>query len=267
MAHGPPRRASPRGAVRPARQAFDLTRVPSGRSSGKPPAACVKLPLLARRRETRASPPKSNGAGARCQPRAALPSTGAGPALTRGDKACLGILLRNVQQTTALICCSMMVCRRYAHRPRRHWKNPFGLAAGTTGGFDEQHYERLLLARPVLRMGKAVGYLPGTRGETPAAWMQPIFYELKFLLADRRVQAQVGWPCRLGSRRAGRRTNGPRICVAGTLRRVPLTDWPGLIQNDAAWSWRRRGRGPNRDWRGRTSPVQRRARPGGLFCS
>ena len=46
----------------------------------------------------------------------------------------------------------------------------------------EQKYEKLLVSRPIMPMGKDIGFLPGTKEEKLAHWMQPIFDNLGYLL-------------------------------------------------------------------------------------
>ncbi len=43
-------------------------------------------------------------------------------------------------------------------------------------------YEKLLVARPIVPMGKDIGYLPGTKDQKLNFWMQPIFDNLRFIL-------------------------------------------------------------------------------------
>jgi PhoH-like ATPase len=44
-------------------------------------------------------------------------------------------------------------------------------------------YEKLLVARPIVPLGKDIGYLPGTKDEKLNYWMQPIFDNLNFILS------------------------------------------------------------------------------------
>lgn len=46
---------------------------------------------------------------------------------------------------------------------------------------EHNHYERLLISRPVVEMGKGIGYLPGTKEEKMAPYMQPYFDNLEVL--------------------------------------------------------------------------------------
>jgi PhoH-like ATPase len=55
------------------------------------------------------------------------------------------------------------------------------LAAGLMKVEDERKYKKLLIARPVVPMGKDIGYLPGEKDEKLRPWMQPIYDNLEFL--------------------------------------------------------------------------------------
>ena len=43
----------------------------------------------------------------------------------------------------------------------------------------------MLVARPIMPMGRDIGYLPGDKDEKLTAWMQPIFDNLTYLLSTR----------------------------------------------------------------------------------
>ncbi len=47
---------------------------------------------------------------------------------------------------------------------------------------DERVYDRLLVTRPVIPLGKDIGFLPGDLEEKMGPWMQPIIDNLDFLL-------------------------------------------------------------------------------------
>lgn len=55
------------------------------------------------------------------------------------------------------------------------------LAAGLMKVEDEHKYKKLLIARPVVPMGKDIGYLPGEKEEKLRPWMQPIYDNLEYL--------------------------------------------------------------------------------------
>lgn len=64
-------------------------------------------------------------------------------------------------------------------------KTLLALAAGMNKVFQEERYDKLLVARPIVPMGKDIGYLPGEKDEKLSAWMQPIFDNLEYLLSTR----------------------------------------------------------------------------------
>lgn len=63
-------------------------------------------------------------------------------------------------------------------------KTLLALAAGLHMTADEDHYNRLLVSRPVFPMGRDLGFLPGDVEEKLAPWMQPIFDNVELLLGS-----------------------------------------------------------------------------------
>lgn len=61
------------------------------------------------------------------------------------------------------------------------------LAAGLMKVEDERKYKKLLIGRPVVPMGKDIGYLPGEKDEKLRPWMQPIYDNLEFLFETKRA--------------------------------------------------------------------------------
>ncbi|ADQ14949.1 PhoH family protein [Halanaerobium hydrogeniformans] len=61
-------------------------------------------------------------------------------------------------------------------------KTLLAIAAGLSKVVDESIYKKLLVVRPVMPMGKDIGYLPGDKEEKMAPWMQPIFDNLEFIV-------------------------------------------------------------------------------------
>lgn len=61
-------------------------------------------------------------------------------------------------------------------------KTLLALAAGLFKVTDETVYRRLLVARPVVPMGKDIGYLPGDKDKKLRPWMQPIYDNLELML-------------------------------------------------------------------------------------
>ena len=60
-------------------------------------------------------------------------------------------------------------------------KTLMALACGMRKVFDENVYSRILISRPIVPLGKDIGYLPGTKEEKLYHWMQPIYDNLEFL--------------------------------------------------------------------------------------
>ncbi len=61
-------------------------------------------------------------------------------------------------------------------------KTLLALAAGLECVIHKGSHEKLLVSRPVIPMGKDIGYLPGSKDEKLLLWMQPIFDNLTYLM-------------------------------------------------------------------------------------
>ena len=70
-------------------------------------------------------------------------------------------------------------------------KTLLALAAGLKKVVDEHAYKRLLVSRPVIPMGKDIGYLPGTKEEKLINWMQPIYDNLEYILTARKRKEHI----------------------------------------------------------------------------
>lgn len=60
-------------------------------------------------------------------------------------------------------------------------KTLLALACGLRKVFDEDAYSRILISRPIMPLGKDIGFLPGSKEEKLYHWMQPIYDNLEFL--------------------------------------------------------------------------------------
>lgn len=60
-------------------------------------------------------------------------------------------------------------------------KTLLALACGLRKVFDERQYNRVLVSRPIVPLGRDIGYLPGTKEEKLFNWMQPIYDNLDIL--------------------------------------------------------------------------------------
>lgn len=63
-------------------------------------------------------------------------------------------------------------------------KTILAIAAGLQKVVNDKQYRRLSIYRPVVPMGRDIGYLPGTEQEKLGPWMQPIYDNLEFLLNE-----------------------------------------------------------------------------------
>ena len=106
--------------------------------------------------------------------------------VTGPRKPISGIIARNLHQTMAM---DMLLDDQIRFvtllGPAGTGKTLLALAAGMTKTFGEERYDKLLCARPIMPMGHDIGYLPGDKDEKLAAWMQPIFDNLSYLLSTR----------------------------------------------------------------------------------
>ncbi len=99
-------------------------------------------------------------------------------------KQCFGIQARNERQWAALdlllnpdISCVTLVGRAGTG------KTLLAIAAGLHLVIDEKRYDRILVSRPIVPLGKDIGYLPGEKSAKLATWMEPIFDNLEYLLS------------------------------------------------------------------------------------
>jgi PhoH-like ATPase len=63
-------------------------------------------------------------------------------------------------------------------------KTLLALAAALHLVLKTSRYDSILVSRPVIPLGKDIGYLPGAKEEKLAHWMQPIFDNLAYLVRD-----------------------------------------------------------------------------------
>lgn len=95
---------------------------------------------------------------------------------------CWGIQPKNVEQKMALeLLLDTSIPLVTLSGKAGTGKTLLALAAALTQVMDDHTYTKLLVARPVVPMGKDIGYLPGDMNEKLAPWMQPIYDNLEFL--------------------------------------------------------------------------------------
>jgi PhoH-like ATPase len=62
-------------------------------------------------------------------------------------------------------------------------KTLLAIAAGMRLTLEDKLYSRVLVSRPVIPMGKDIGYLPGAKDEKLSHWMQPLFDNLEYIMS------------------------------------------------------------------------------------
>jgi len=62
-------------------------------------------------------------------------------------------------------------------------KTLLAIAAGLRKVFDEKVYAKMLVTRPVVPVGKDIGYLPGEKSAKMSNWMQPLFDNLEYIMS------------------------------------------------------------------------------------
>ncbi len=98
------------------------------------------------------------------------------------NEAIWGIAARNAQQRMALeILLNDEIPLVTMTGKAGTGKTLLALAAALMKVEDDRKYKKLLIARPVVPMGKDIGYLPGEKDEKLRPWMQPIYDNLEFL--------------------------------------------------------------------------------------
>ena len=61
-------------------------------------------------------------------------------------------------------------------------KTLLALACGLQKTIEEKQFRRLFIARPIMPMGRDIGFLPGTKEEKLTSWMGAIYDNLEFLI-------------------------------------------------------------------------------------
>lgn len=72
-------------------------------------------------------------------------------------------------------------------------KTLLALAAGLYMVVEKKVYDRLLISRPIMPLGRDIGYLPGSKAEKLENWMEPIFDNLEYVLSVMRKNSPSGF--------------------------------------------------------------------------
>jgi PhoH-like ATPase len=71
-------------------------------------------------------------------------------------------------------------------------KTLLAIAGGLKQVTDDQRHHKLLVSRPVVPMGRDIGFLPGTMEEKLGPWMRPIFDNVEYLMGLSRADKRAG---------------------------------------------------------------------------
>lgn len=97
-----------------------------------------------------------------------------------------GIKPRNVEQK-----CAMDLLMRDDVKlitfigPAGTGKTLLALAAGLRKVFDEGVYNKIIVTKAIMPVGRDIGFLPGTKEEKLRAWLAPFFDNLEFICGDK----------------------------------------------------------------------------------
>lgn len=67
-------------------------------------------------------------------------------------------------------------------------KTLLALASGLKLVLEDKKYSRVLVSRPIIPMGKDLGYLPGAKKDKMSHWMQPLYDNLEYIIGSSRSQ-------------------------------------------------------------------------------
>lgn len=132
-----------------------------------------------------------------------------------------GVMPRNLQQTMALDLLmddSVRLVSLIGNAGTG--KTLLAVAAGLAKTLNDQVYTKLLAARPIMPLGRDIGYLPGGKEEKLSAWMQPIFDNIAYLLSNR-LQNDPGHPQHATPTSVEQRIN--QLIESGEVVLEPLT--------------------------------------------
>ncbi|MHC5023520.1 MAG: PhoH family protein [Planctomycetota bacterium] len=106
--------------------------------------------------------------------------------ITGPRRPVFGVMARSVEQTMALdLLLDDEVKLVSLLGAAGTGKTLLAMAAGMHKVYKEERYDKLLAARPIMPLGRDIGFLPGDKDEKLSLWMQPIFDNLAYLLSTR----------------------------------------------------------------------------------
>ena len=118
------------------------------------------------------------------------PDTGIIEPLQFGDAHPWGLSARNLQQQFALELLLRPDIQLVTMLGQAGTgKTLLALAAGLQLVAEEKQFRRIMVSRPIMPLGKDIGYLPGTKEEKLGSWMEPILDNLQYLVDPKLEQS------------------------------------------------------------------------------
>ncbi len=109
------------------------------------------------------------------------------------DQEIWGIKAKNLQQKLAMeLLMDDKVPLVTLVGPAGTGKTLLAVAAALRKTLDEKAYRKILVSRPVIPLGRDIGFLPGSKEEKLSPWMQPIFDNLEFLMDQNGDSGETG---------------------------------------------------------------------------
>ncbi|HNY26727.1 MAG TPA: PhoH family protein [Candidatus Sumerlaeota bacterium] len=107
-------------------------------------------------------------------------------------------------------------------------KTLLAIAAGVQKALGEHVFRKLVVARPIVPLGKDLGYLPGAMGDKLQPWMEPVYDNLELILLAKEnyvheESQEVGADKKKRSKRATTDEIVRRFKASGILDVQPLT--------------------------------------------
>jgi len=113
--------------------------------------------------------------------------------LRYGDAKPMGVSPRNMEQRMAIeLLCSEEVQLVTLVGQAGTGKTLLALACGLMQVLQERRYDKVLVSRPIMPLGRDIGYLPGSKEEKLGHWMLPIYDNLEYLLRLKGTKGEVG---------------------------------------------------------------------------
>ncbi len=110
----------------------------------------------------------------------------------QANDAFMGITARNLEQRIALeLLTDPSISLVTMIGQAGTGKTLLALVAGLHLTVRKHLFEKLLVARPIMPLGRDIGFLPGTAEEKLLPWMKPIFDNMKFVLREKREPGEA----------------------------------------------------------------------------